>query len=170
MRVTVMRKTGPVKLLSRFWYYFRVGYGTYLTFVLGYGSTLVTVYYLAIKNVPDLLAIFPKFLPFAGLATIVGAPLSVAIGWIHLKRSKLYSSELDISTEANPYNYKITPGINTEVLYPAYVEILHVLRKLAETNMLLNESELEHIEALEKKFDLLLKGGSVGRPRRTLNF
>jgi hypothetical protein len=160
----------PFKLAYRFWYYFRIGYATYLTFLLGYASTLITVYYLAIKNLPALLAVFPDFVPFAILATVVGGPLSVAVGWIHLKRSRLYSSELDISTEANPYNYKITPGINTEVLFPAYVEMLRVLRKFAENNALLKESELEHMEELEKKFEFLLKGGTVGTPRRTLDF
>jgi len=69
---------------------------------LGYVSTLITVYYLAIKNVPSLLDVFPKFVPFAMLATVIGAPLSVAIGWIHLKRSNLYSSEATISVESNP--------------------------------------------------------------------
>ena len=53
---------------SRAWYYFRLGYSTYLTFLLGYVSTLITVYYLAIKNMADLLSIFPHSALFALLA------------------------------------------------------------------------------------------------------
>jgi hypothetical protein len=79
--------------IYRAWYYFRQGYSTYLTFVLGYVSTLITVYYLAIKNMPPLLDIFPHFLSFAAIGTVFGVPLAIAIGWIHMKRSRLYSSE-----------------------------------------------------------------------------
>ena len=69
-----------MRILSRMWFYFRIGYATYLTFLLGYVSTLVTVYYLAIKNLPTLLDIFPRFVPFAFLATIIGGPLSIVLG------------------------------------------------------------------------------------------
>ena len=98
------------KWLFRAWYYFRLGYSTYLTFILGYASTLVTVYYLAIRNAPALLDLFPHFAEFGVLATVVGGPLAVVIGWIHLKRSGLYSSEADISVEASPYTYKLPPA------------------------------------------------------------
>jgi len=100
------------------WYYFRIGYSTYLTFLLGYVSTLVMVYYLAIKNLPILVDIFPRFVPFAIVALLVGAPLSVLIGWVHLKRSPAYSSEADIGVEANPYTYKLSPGVWREVFAP----------------------------------------------------
>lgn len=95
------------ELASRSWFYFRVGYGTYLTFLLGYGSTLVTVYYLAIRNIPELQKLFDRFWLFALLATIVGAPLSAIIGWVHTKRSALWKSEMDISVEENPYHCKL---------------------------------------------------------------
>lgn len=42
------------QFLFRCWYYFRIGYSTYLTFLLGFATTLVTVYYLAINNIPAL--------------------------------------------------------------------------------------------------------------------
>jgi hypothetical protein len=66
--------------LARLWFYFRTGYSTYLTFLLGYMSTLITVYYLAIKNIPELLDLFPRFVPFAVLSTVIGAPLSIIVG------------------------------------------------------------------------------------------
>lgn len=154
----------------RSWYYFRLGYSTYLTFLLGYMSTLITVYYLAIKNVPDLLSIFPHFVPFAVLATVIGGPLSVAIGWVHLKRSGLYSSEQDISFEANPYMYKLPPGMAKEVTTPASLVQLKILRKLAEAGGLLTPLELEQLNELEEKFNRLLEGGYVGTPRRSTNF
>jgi len=159
-----------VRLITRSWYYFRLGYSTYLTFLLGYFSTLVTVYYLAIRNMPALLDIFPHFVPFAVLGTIVGAPLSVAIGWFHLKRSSLFSSEQDISVESNPYQYKIQPGISQEVSYPLSLITMRIIRRLAETDGLLTDSERSQLDEIEKKILILLEGGYVGTPRRRLNF
>jgi len=154
----------------RAWYYFRLGYSTYLTFLLGYVSTLITVYYLAIKNIPDLLNIFPHFVPFAALATVAGVPSAVLIGWVHLKRSSLFSSELDVSVEANPYNYKLPPGLAIEVNTPLMLLQLRILRKLAETSNLLTDSEKAQINDLESKLLKLLEGGYVGSPRRQINF
>jgi hypothetical protein len=157
------------KLINRAWYYFRMGYGTYLTFLLGYISTLVTVYYLAIKNAPALLEVFPHFQPFAILATVIGAPLAVAIGWLHLKRSSLYSSEVDIGVEANPYYYKLPPGF-TPVAWRVTLVTLRILRRLAETSGTLTDSEAAEIKDLESKTLTLLAGGYVGAPRRKTNF
>ena len=105
-------KLGYLRSLTwvyRAWYYFRQGYSTYLTFLLGYVSTLITVYYLAIKNMPPLLDLFPHFASFAIFGTVVGVPSAVVIGWVHMKRSRLFSSEQDIAVESNPYQYKLPP-------------------------------------------------------------
>ncbi|MGA2237806.1 MAG: hypothetical protein ABSG74_01195 [Candidatus Bathyarchaeia archaeon] len=165
-----LRDLASPRWIFRSWYYFRLGYGTYLTFLLGYVSTLITVYYLAIKNMPPLLDVFPHFLEFALLATIIGAPLAVVIGWIHLKRSKLFSSELDIGIEANPYNYKLAPGYWKEAFAPIMLVQLRILKRMSETKDLLSDSEKSEIEELEKKMVILMKGGYVGSPRRDLNF
>jgi len=70
-----VNRTGPRNLVSsrstcRAWYYFRLGYSTYLTFLLGYVSTLITVYYLAIKNMPPLFDVYPHFASFAALGAV----------------------------------------------------------------------------------------------------
>lgn len=145
-----------------------MGYATYLTFIFGYVSTLVTVYYLAIKSVPALLEIFPRFIPFAVLATIIGGPFSIAVGWMHYKRIGAYSSEVDIQTESNPYNYKLAPGYNREVYGPLYLELLMQLKRLLESQNLLGSEESERIDALEKKLKVLIDGGMVGKPRGRL--
>jgi len=155
-----------VRYLTRFWYYFRLGYSTYLTFLLGYVSTLVTVYYLAIKNLPYLLDIFPHFETFSVLATVIGIPASVMIGWLHLKRTQAYSSEADISIESNPYTYKVAPGKEREAFIPFYLEILVQLKKLSEAQGLLTSSEKARIEEIEDKMQRLIEGEYVGTPRR----
>jgi len=157
-----LRSFANLRFIFRAWYYFRLGYGTYLTFLLGYASTLVTVYYLAVRNAPLLLSLFPNFLPFAILATVVGAPLAVVIGWVHLKRSQLFSSELDISVEANPYQYKLPPGMAKEVHTPAAILQLRIMRGLAEAHGLLTDPVRAEFDELERKYLILLEGGYVG--------
>jgi hypothetical protein len=159
--------TSKLGYAARMWYYFRVGYSTYLTFLLGYMSTLVTVYYLAIRNIPTLLDIFPRFVPFAVLATIIGGPLSIAIGYMHLKRSVIYSSEVEIGYEANPFIYKLAPGINKEVLGPLWMEMLVQVTRLLEAQGLLKDEDRSRIEPIERKIKILLEGGYVGTPRTT---
>lgn len=155
-----------MRFLTRVWFYFRIGYATYLTFILGFVSTLITVYYLAIKSIPDLLNLFPRFVPFAVIATAVGAPLSIGVGWIHYKRSSAFTSEADIQVEANPYYYKLAPGYNLEVLGPLYLEILVLLKRIVAEKKMLNDDDQARIEKLEQQLQILNKGGFVGTPRR----
>jgi len=143
-----------------------MGYSTYLTFILGYISTLITVYYLAIKNIPQLLDIFPHFVPFAVLGTVIGAPVAIALGWIHYKSSPAYTSEMDIQVESNPYYFKYAPGYTKDALGPFYLETLTLLRKLSAQNQLLEKADEERLSELERKFKVLNEGGLVGTPRR----
>jgi uncharacterized membrane protein len=154
------------RLVARFWYYFRIGYATYLTFILGYVSTLITVYYLAIKNLPYLLNLFPKFEGFSVLATAIGAPASVIIGWLHLKRTRAYTSEADITIESNPYTYKAAPGKELEAFVPSYLELVRLVSKLADSQKLMTKEDQLRIKALETKLEKLCEGKIVGNPRR----
>jgi len=117
---------------------------------------------------PALLEIFPSFTEFAILATVVGGPLAVGIGWVHMKRSKLYSSEADIAVEASPYSYKLPPGYMKEAWMPIVLMELRLLRKLSEANRLLTDSEKIELDELDKKMVTLVKGGYLGSPRREL--
>ena len=165
-----LRSLASLKWIYRAWYYFRQGYSTYLTFLLGYVSTLVTVYYLAVKNMPPLLDLFPSFREFAVLATVIGVPLGVGIGWAHMKRSGLYTSEQDIAVESNPYQYKLPPGYVKEAWGPLMMMQLRLVRKISESRGFVTDSERIEMEELEKKWRKLLEGGYVGSPRRELNF
>jgi hypothetical protein len=154
------------RVLTRSWYYFRIGYGTYLTFLLGYVSTFVTLYYLAVKNMPALLDIFPHFLTFVIVGTVIGLPLGVIVGWLHLKRTSAWTAEVDIGAEANPYNYKLTPGLWREAFAPTFLELLRLNRKILASNNLLTDEEKRRISELEQKLQILVSGGFVGQPRR----
>jgi hypothetical protein len=143
-----------------------MGYSTYLTFLLGYVSTFVTVYYLAIKDMPMLMSIFPHFLTFVIFGTVVGVPLSVLIGWLHVKRTAAWTAEIDIATEANPYNYKLPYGYWREVFAPTFLELLRQNRRILASNNLLSPEDSRKITELEEKLNTLASGGYVGRPRR----
>jgi hypothetical protein len=158
------------RLLSRAWFYFRTGYGTYLVFLLGAANTLTVVYYLLIRNIPQLQDYFPHFTTFAIIAVITGVPVTVLIGWLHLKRSPIYTSELDVGVEANPYYYKMPPGYWPEVIIPTYQETIRYLTRLLEKEKLLTAEDRERIKALDEKMNTLIKGGYVGQPKRKINF
>jgi len=154
------------RVVSRFWFYFRTGYSTYFTFLLGYVSTLVTVYYLAIKNMPEILDLFPHFSTFIVVGTLIGVPMATVVGWLHLKRTPAWTAEMDISAEANPYNYRLYPGYWKEVFTPLYLELLRHDRKLLTANNLLTPEDEKTISELEQKLETLISGSHVGKPRR----
>jgi len=149
-------------LIARAWYYFRVGYNTYLAFLVGYGSTLVTVYYLAIRSAPELERIFQRFWLFAALATVLSVPMAVVIGWLHIKRTRLWKTEAEISTETNPYYFKLPPGYLREAAYPLYLELLRLTKLLSEQAGLLSEEDKIRIRRLEETIGALLRGDYVG--------
>lgn len=139
------------RLLFRAWYYFRIGYGTYLTFLLGFATTVVTVYYLAINNISFLKVIFPSFWIFSIIALVVGVPVAIFMGLFHFKRSQAYSAEVDIGIEANPYYYKVTPGKERELGVPLTVANIDLLLAMArKLSVLTPEVESELLDVREK--------------------
>jgi len=157
-----------IRFLTRLWFYFRIGYATYLTFLLGAVNTLVVVWYLAIRDIPVVEDVFGHFTPFAIFVTMVGVPLSIAAGWVHYKRSPAYTSEIDIQIEANPYNYKLIPGKERELYGPLYLEMLQLMRKLLQAQDLMSIEEKSAVDTLERKLKILVEGGFVGSPRRQI--
>ena len=149
----------PRRLLFRAWYYFRIGYSVYLTFVLGFVSTIVTVYYLAINNIPLLKIVFPSFWIFSVLAIAIGVPLAVFSGYFHFKRTRAYSSEVDIATESNPYLFKIVPGKEKEITVPSAIANIDLNLAMArKLGVLTPEMESVLLEVREK-YQRLAKHG-----------
>ncbi len=151
----------PGRLAFRAWYYLRIGYATYLALTLAGVNSLVTVYYLAIKSVPSLQGVFPDFTSWAIVMASTTVPFAIFVGWLHLKRSRAYSSEIEVSYEANPFLYKLPPGYTKEVMYPLYLEILRLNIKILNKETL-TEEERKRIVKLEKKLENLISGGFEG--------
>lgn len=148
----------------RAWYYFRIGWSTYFAFILAAVNTMVVTYYLAIEKAPVLKEIFPSFTNYIFLLAAIGIPILIFVGYLHYKKSPAYTSEADISMEAYPYNYKLTPGYNIEVVFPLYLALTKMIIKLSK-NESLTVDELKEISELQKKIETLITGGYVGHPK-----
>ena len=145
----------------RSWFYFRMGWGVYFTFLFAGINTLTVTYYLAIENIPTLKDIFPSFTTYVLVLVIVGIPLLVTVGWVHYRRTAAYGAEAEIQIESNPYFYKAAPGWQIEVFFPAFLKLSQFLIKYSQ-NEKFTENEIQEIKKLEKKLDILIKGGHVG--------
>ncbi len=155
----------PLRLGFRAWFYFRQGWSAYFTFILAAANTTVTTYYLAVKQAPDLLAIFPTFSHYLVIIASVGIPLLIIIGYVHFKKSPAYSTEADISVESNPYNYKLYPGWTIEVIFPLYKALTEMMIKSSKDEKL-TDDEIKKLSELQQKINLLIEGGFVGEPPR----
>jgi len=152
-------------LIFRAWYYFRLGYGTYLSFFVGFATFISTTYYLAIEKISFLSDLFGRFYEFAVLAILIIIPASVGIGWLHMKRTLAYSTDIEVSVEANPYNYVIVPGKEKEIYAPLWLTIMDSLERILEKQNLLTDEEKKEIEKIRSNISVLMKGGVIGKPR-----
>jgi hypothetical protein len=147
------------RILFRSWFYLRVGYGTYIAFLIGFVSNIIVIYKLAIADT-SLVSIFPHLTDFVLVAAIVASPISIIIGLYHMRRTAAFAADATVSMEANPYVYKIVPGKEREVSFPLSIMTARVLLKLAGDK--LTAQEKQELEGVLAKADNLLLGHSVG--------
>jgi hypothetical protein len=146
-------------ILFRSWFYFRQGWSTYFAFIIAALNTMVTTYYLAIKDVPTLEILFPSFSIYVVVLSAIGVPLLVLVGYLHYKKSAAFKAEADINMEANPHMRRLL--LNTEALLSLSANMSEIMVKLAK-NEKLTEKEHEEIEVLKRKLDDYIK-------KRTIN-
>jgi len=132
----------------RSWYYFRMGWSTYFAFIFAAINTLTVTYYLAIEKYPGLEEIFPNFIQYVVIVTVIGIPLLVVIGYAHYKRTKAFQSENDILVESNPYQRRTI--VNTEIILQINLKVIELLLKQSK-NEQLNENELQQLAKLQSK-------------------
>jgi hypothetical protein len=160
VRCDVTEPSLKKRLPFRAWYYFRTGYSQYFAFLLALGNMYTLTYYLAISNNATLQSVFPNFYLYAIVLTVVGFPLLALIGYYHMKRSRAFSSEMDVSVESNPYSYKLSPGIQRECMAPLYLELLRLGRKSISGEPI-TEEEQRKLHELERKLSTIANGGSL---------
>lgn len=151
------------KLGFRNLFYFRMGYTVYFAIAVGVVNTLSSTYFLAIKNFPLLHTVFPTFTSYAIISALLGTPIVILAGWLHLKRVGTFAAEADVTNEIHPYNYKLAQGFLVEVFGPAYLMILKINIKKVKGEKL-DEKELSEIAKLEEQLKKLINGGSIGSP------
>ena len=125
----------------------------------------ILTYYLAIGENQNLEFLFPNFSSYVIFSLIIGLPTLSLVGYVHLKKSKAYSSDQDVVVESYPYNYKLPPGIYKECLAPMYLELLRLgVKSLEEKDV--NDEELQRLVDLEKKLKIIAEGDSLPRPKK----
>ncbi len=153
------------RLIFRSWYYFRLGYGTYVAFPLGFASTMIVIYQLALVNVPYIHQYFPHLYVFGIVALLILGPLSIYAGLYHIKRTGAYSAEASVLTESNPYVYKAVPGKEREVFLPLMMLTAKGLAKVMEQQHSLTLEEQREFRTVLDKANTLLEGASIGETK-----
>ncbi len=141
-----------------------MGWVTYFGFILAAVNTFTVTYYLAIEKAPFLKELFPSFISYIIIVGAIAVPILISVGWIHYRKTAAYASEAEITIESNPYYYKLPPGWQREVLFPVYLEMIQFIIRTSK-NEKLAESDLRKITELQKKVEVLMKGGQIGSPR-----
>ena len=144
----------------RSWYYFRQGWTTYFAFIFAAINTLTVTYFLAIENYPILQQIFPSFVHYVTIISIIGVPLLIGIGYSHFKKTAAFKTEADVLVESNPYHYRIAPGWNQYVVFPLYLNLTKMMIKWSQ-NEKFTDDEIKEIHVIQKKIDVLIKGGFI---------
>ncbi len=146
----------------RIFLYFRVGWSTYFSLLFAGINTATVTYFLAIEKIPELKFIFPSFAHYVIIIGSVVFPLLVFVGWLHYRKTAAYGTEAEIQLESNPYMYKIPPGWYTEALFPTLHKMTEYIIK-SNNNEKLDDKSIEEIIEINKKLDILIKGGKVGK-------
>jgi len=153
------KKIGDMKASVGFrgWFYFRMGWSTYFAFILAAINTLTVTYFLAIDNYPVLNTIFPSFEFYILIITSIGTPLLIFIGYIHYKKTKAYSSEIDVLIESNPFLRRNT--VNTDINLRFNLKLIDLILRLSKNTI--SEEELKGIEKIQKEVIDLVKNRSL---------
>jgi len=154
------------RLLFRAWFYFRTGYGTYISLPVGIASNLVVLYALAIRDNNYFHPLFPSLGFFAIAAVVVFFPVGSILGLFHMKRTPAFAADASVQTESNPYVYKIIPGKEQEVMYPLLALTARGLARVLESQDALSPDEKQEFEDALNKATLLLQGHAVGLPKK----
>ena len=135
-------------IFSRSWYYFRNGWATYFAFIFAAINTLTVTYYLAIERYPTLKIVFPNFIQYILIITIIGVPFLIFLGYIHYKKTSAFRSEVDIGYESNPYALRIL--INSELLLKLNLQLIDKITRLSKEEKL-SEEEIKELASIENE-------------------
>ena len=150
-----MEKAVPDKndIISRSWYYFRIGWSTYFAFIFAAINTLTVTFYLAIQNYPSLKAIFPSFEIYVLLIVSIGIPILISVGYVHYKRSKARKAEVDILVETNPYIMRTL--VNTDMVLILTLKLTEILKSVDDDNI--PKESLDELTKIQNELEKFIK-------------
>ena len=94
-------------MLKRSFYYFRQGYSL-VTLPFAFLSWSTTIYYLAVERSEVLAGLFPEFMGFLWVGSMLTVPACIGFGYLFIKKSWFFRETFEITREVNPYaNWKI---------------------------------------------------------------
>lgn len=160
-----MSKLNFWRLLFRSWFYFRVGYGTYIAFLIGFASNLVVIYKLGIVGNKLFESFFYSLTVFSIVALVVTVPICISAGLYHMKRTGAFAADASVSLEANPYIYRIIPGKEREVFLPLWVITVRSLAKVLDRQQAMTQEERRELDEALEKANALLEGRAIGLPQ-----
>tara|TARA_B110000014_G_scaffold231713_1_gene193960 strand:+ start:6596 stop:7051 length:456 start_codon:yes stop_codon:yes gene_type:complete len=124
-----------------------MGWSTYFAFIFAAVNTLTVTYFLAIDKIPSLTLIFPNFLQYVLIVTIIGIPVLVVIGYVHYKRTVAFKSEVDVVLESQPYQRRNI--VNIALILESILETNRILLKTSKGDKLKDED----LEKISTKLD-----------------
>lgn len=142
----------------RGWYYFRMGWSTYFAFIFAAINTLTVTYYLAIENLPILKEIFPSFMGYVVIISIIGVPVLTLIGYLHYKKTASFKAESQVFYETNPYWNRMVK--NTEITLPMCLIMMQLLTKISK-NETLTKNEIDEIADMKDKLEKHIESNST---------
>ena len=87
----------------------------------------------------------------------IGTPLLIFIGYSHYKKTRAFTSEMDVLVETNPFLRRNT--VNADVNLRLGIELINLILKLSKNTI--SEEELKHLENLKKEISDLVKNRSL---------
>lgn len=141
----------------RGWYYLRMGFTLYFAFILAAINTLTVTYFLAIENYPELMAVFPSFEIYIVIVVSIGCPLLIFIGYGHYKKTKAFSSEMDVMVESNPILRRNL--VNVDINLRFNITLIDLLLKLSKDAI--SEEELSQTKKIQNEVIDMIKNRSL---------
>tara|TARA_B100000029_G_scaffold510810_1_gene603247 strand:- start:937 stop:1392 length:456 start_codon:yes stop_codon:yes gene_type:complete len=122
-----------------------MGWSTYFAFIFAAINTLTVTYYLAIERIPDLNWVFPSFVHYVLIISIIVIPLLSFVGYVHFKRTAARKAEVDIGYETDVY--KARTLVNSEISLQLNLKLIDMVMKLS-NNEKIPEDDYKEIKKL----------------------
>ena len=141
----------------RGWYYLRMGFTAYFAFILAAINTLTVTYFLAIENYPELMALFPSFEIYIVIVVSIGCPLLIFVGYSHYKKTKAFSSEMDVVVESSHILRRNL--VNVDINLRFNITLIDLLLKLSKDTI--SEEELSQTKKIQNEIMDMIKNRSL---------